>query len=115
MRHNDRGMVTAEMAIASLLLTASIGALVGLFGLVLTQLRCVDSAAEIARQAARGDIAAVERVTRDAPAGATVVTTRTTSGMVQVTVTATVRPVRRLPVTSEVVGRALTPLEPGLS
>ena len=68
-----------------------------------------------ARQAARGDIAAVERVTRDAPAGATVVTTRTTSGMVQVTVTATVRPVPGLPVTSEVVGRALTPLEPGLS
>ncbi len=111
---NQRGMVTAEMAVASLLLAFIAGAMTGLFGLGITQIRCTDSAAEIARQAARGDVVAVERVSRQVPAGAVVTTDRAEGAMVSVTVSAVVRPVPGLPLTATVVGRAVTPLEPGV-
>lgn len=111
---NEDGMVTAELAIASLGLVAVAAAMVGVFGMLLLQVRCTDSAAEIARQAARGDSSAVERVSRNAPPQATVSVTRTDGGMVRVRVAAPVRPVAGIPVTVEVVGQAATPLEPGI-
>lgn len=65
----QRGMVTAEMAVATLAaLTIMIMLCWGIFVVVL-QLRCVDTAAEVARQAARDDHESVRRAERDAPVG----------------------------------------------
>ncbi len=114
MSRNERGMVTAELAIACLILTGVAGLMISIFGLAMVQVRCIDVAGEIARQTARGDAAAVARVTATAPAGARVQTSRPGSGTVQVTVTAPVRIVPGLPVTAEVSARATTQLEPGV-
>jgi len=65
-------MVTAELAVATL---AALALLVMLgWGILLLylQMRCVDTAAEVARQSARGDDAGVRRAERDAPGGARV-------------------------------------------
>lgn len=65
-------MVTAELAFASIgaalvgVLLAWVLALVGLL------VRCQDTAAEVARQEARADRAAVARARADSPAGATI-------------------------------------------
>jgi hypothetical protein len=107
-------MVTAEVAMASLVLVGVLGSAIGIFGLVVTQVRCIDAAAEIARQSARGDAVAVSRMTTATPPGAEVTTSRTPTRTVVVTVTAPVRPVRGVPVTVHVVGRAEIPLEPGV-
>jgi len=83
-------MVTAELAVAIL---AAFSVLVllcwGIFLLVL-QLRCVDTAAAVARQEARGDRAASAALQGEAPAGAEVRVARR-PGSVEVTVTLTVR------------------------
>jgi hypothetical protein len=64
--------VTAELALGLLGLALAVYLLGGLFVTVMTQIRCVDAASEIARQGARGDQAAVERVSQGLPAGAVV-------------------------------------------
>jgi len=68
-----RGMVTAELAVA---ISAAVIVMVmlcwGIFLLVL-QLRLVDTAGAVARQAARGDRAGVERAQAAAPSGARIV------------------------------------------
>jgi hypothetical protein len=64
--------VTAELAIGLLGLALTVYLLGGLFVAVMTQIRCVDAAAELARQGARGDQAAVARVTDQLPSGAVV-------------------------------------------
>ena len=53
MKRNERGMVTAELAIASLVLVAVAAGMIGVFGVVVAQVRCIDAAAEIARQTSR--------------------------------------------------------------
>lgn len=68
----DRGMVTVEIVCGILIvmmMLAFFGWAVSLFG---TQAMCIDSASDIARQAARGDKDAVRREKKSAPTGATV-------------------------------------------
>jgi hypothetical protein len=88
---NQRGMVTAELAVATL----AAGALLimlswGVF-LITVQLRCFDSAAEVARQTARGDAAAVTGAKERAPKGARF-TVAESENLVTVKVRTTVRP-----------------------
>jgi len=87
-------MVTAELAVA-ILAAFSVFVLLcwGVLLLVL-QLRCVDTAAAVARQEARGDRLASAALQREAPRGAEVRVTRR-AGRVAVTVTLTVRPFAR--------------------
>lgn len=68
----ERGMATAELAMASLLVAAVV-ALAAWVVLALFQLgQCQATANEVARQEARGDAAAVARASADAPPGARV-------------------------------------------
>lgn len=65
-------MVTAELAVSTLAALAVLTMLCWGIYLVVLQLRCVDTASEVARQAARGDDGGVQRAKRDAPTGARV-------------------------------------------
>ena len=65
-------MVTAELAVSTLAAMAMLVMLCWGIYLVVMQVRCIDVATEVARQAARGDAAAVRRAEQGAPAGATV-------------------------------------------
>lgn len=72
MTRNDRGMVTVELALVSVLV-AGLVALVGWFVLQLVFLdQCQVAADEVARQAARGDSVAVTRASAGVPSGAVV-------------------------------------------
>ena len=77
LRCSDRGMVTAELAVATLAAGALLTALSWGIFLITLQLRCIDSAAEVARQAARGDMAAVAAAKARAPSRATFEVRRT--------------------------------------
>jgi hypothetical protein len=70
----DRGMVTAELAVALPAVFLVIAAGVTAVSVLTAQLRCVDAAREAARAAARGESAAVVRsaASRSAPAAASV-------------------------------------------
>ncbi|MDR1449824.1 MAG: hypothetical protein LBI84_06440 [Propionibacteriaceae bacterium] len=70
-RRGTEGFVTAEIAFGLLGLAAAAYVLVGLFAVVIMKIRCVDAVAEMARQAARGDTAAVALVRDGLPAAAT--------------------------------------------
>ena len=65
-------MVTAELAVATLAALVIMLLLSWGIYLMVVQVRCIDTAGEVARQAARGDDAAVARARREAPAGARV-------------------------------------------
>jgi Flp pilus assembly protein TadG len=71
-RRTERGIVTAELALAIPLLLALTLGLVWLLSLATAQVRLVDAARETARVAARGDgvEVAIERGGQVAPAGA---------------------------------------------
>jgi hypothetical protein len=84
-------MVTAELAVATLAAGALLAALSWGIFLITLQLRCIDSAAEVARQAARGDTAAVGAAKARAPRGAAFEIQRTAQ-LVTVEVGLTVRP-----------------------
>lgn len=73
-RGSERGVVTAELAVALPVLLAVTVGLVWLLSVGAAQLRVVDAARETARAAARGDeeSAAVAAGTRVAPEGASV-------------------------------------------
>ena len=87
-----RGMVTAELAVATLAaFTLMIMMCWGIYLLVM-QLRCVDTAAAVARQAARGDASAVTQAQRQAPAGASVVVDKRPA-LIAVTVRLSARPI----------------------
>ena len=73
MARDARGMVTAELAVTTLAAFAVLIMMCWGIYLVVTQLRCVDAAAAIARQAARGDTTAVDKAKAAAPSGATMV------------------------------------------
>jgi hypothetical protein len=68
----ERGMVTVELAVA--ILAALLFMIMLCWGiyLVVVQVRLVDVAGEVARQAARGDQTAVVRAESVAPAGSTI-------------------------------------------
>ena len=87
-------MVTAELAVAILAAFSVLVLPCWGIALVVLQLRCVDTAAAVARQEARRDRAAVQVARRQAPAGAQVAVDRRRDRVV-VTVTLTVRPLRR--------------------
>lgn len=73
MRHTHaRGMVTVELAFASLFVVMAAAALAWVLGVLMAVDRCQLAADEVARQAARRDQAAMTRVIDDVPAGATV-------------------------------------------
>ena len=80
-RRDGRGMVTAELAVSILAALAVLTMLCWGIYLILMQMRIIDTAGEVARQAARGDKAGVARAEDDAPRGA-VVARRSQQGMV---------------------------------
>ena len=67
---DGRGMVTAELAVTTLSAFTLLVMLCWGISLVVIQLRCIDTAAAVARQAARGDEAGVAHARSQAPAGA---------------------------------------------
>ena len=89
-----RGMVTAELAVTTLAAFAVLIMMCWGIYLVVTQLRCVDVAAAIARQAARGDTVGVGKAKAAAPSGATIVIDEHPS-LVTVTVRVKARPLGR--------------------
>ena len=105
-------MVTAELAVAILAALVLLAMMLWGIFLVVVELRCVDTAAAVARQAARGDSRGVRLARAAAPPGATVSTT-TGAGVVTVTVRVRVRPlVEGLP-TVPLAARAQVAEEPG--
>lgn len=86
-----RGMVTAELAVAILAALSLFLLLCWGVVLMVQQLRCVDTAAAVARQEARGDRAASALARAQAPDGARVEVHRR-PGQVRVRVTLTTRP-----------------------
>ena len=84
-------MVTAELAVAILAALALLGMMLWGIFLVVVELRCVDTASAVARQAARGDAKGVRMARDAAPAGASV-STSTRAGVVTVTVRVRARP-----------------------
>lgn len=73
---SQRGMVTVELAVA---ISAAIAVMIMLcwgIALLVLQLRLVDTASAVARQAARGDRVAVGRAEAAAPAGTRVQVSR---------------------------------------
>lgn len=65
-------MVTAELAVSTLAALALLTMMCWGIYLVVMQMRCIDTAGEVARQAARGDDVGVRRAEHDAPTGARV-------------------------------------------
>lgn len=68
----ERGMVTVELAAASLLLAAVLAGVIAMVVGTFRLAECQVTANEIARQEARGDAEAVASATDDRPAGSTV-------------------------------------------
>jgi len=66
-------MVTAELAVTILAALALLVMMCWGIYLIVIQLRCEDTAAAVARQAARGDVAGVRKMKGAAPQGATVI------------------------------------------
>ncbi|WCC80965.1 TadE family type IV pilus minor pilin [Cutibacterium equinum] len=105
-------MVTVEMAVS--LITAALIVVTSCWvvGLVVVEDSCRTTAAQIARQVARGDTASARQAEQHAPTGARVSTT-TSDGWVEVTVQVD-RSLGRLgPV--HLRGQARSPMEPGES
>lgn len=65
-------MVTAELAVSTLAVLALLTMLCWAIYLVVLQMRCMETAGEVARQAARGDQTAVRRAELDGPPGSRV-------------------------------------------
>jgi hypothetical protein len=90
----ERGMVTAELAVTTLAAFAVLTMMCWGIYLLVTQLRCIDAAAAVARQAARTDAAAVARAKAGAPTGATIMIEKRPN-LVTVTVRVRARPLGR--------------------
>jgi len=91
---DGRGMVTAELAVTILAAFAVLTMMCWGIYVVVTQLRCVDAAAAVARQAARGDDSAVAKAKAAAPSGATITVDRRPN-LVTVTVRVEAHPLGR--------------------
>jgi hypothetical protein len=106
-------MVTAELAVSILAALAVLTMLCWAIFLVVMQMRCVDTAGEVARQAARGDRAGVARAKANAPQGASVqVSSRGTVTSVRVRLQA--RPLADWLVTVPLQAQAEVVSEPGI-
>ena len=92
--NKEGGMVTAELAVTTLAAFAVLTMMCWGIYLVVTQLRCVDAAAAVARQAARADAAAVAKAKAGAPTGATIMIDKRPN-LVSVTVRVRARPLGR--------------------
>ncbi|HEY6665925.1 MAG TPA: TadE family type IV pilus minor pilin [Propionibacteriaceae bacterium] len=90
----ERGIVTAELAVTTLAAFAVLTMMCWGIYLVVTQLRCVDVAAAVARQAARADAAAVAKAKAGAPTGAAIMIDKRPN-LVTVTVRVRARPLGR--------------------
>ena len=84
-------MVTAELAVTTLTAFTLLVTMCWGISLVVLQLRCVDAAAAVARQTARGDQAGVAYARSQAPAGAKV-SVQQQASLVIVTVRVSARP-----------------------
>jgi hypothetical protein len=104
-------MVTAELAVTTLAAFALLTTMCWGIYLVVTQLRCVDAAAAIARQASRGDTIAVAKAKAAAPSGATIAIEKRPS-LVTVTVRVRARPLGRWLVAVPLEARAQVVPEP---
>jgi hypothetical protein len=104
-------MVTAELAVTTLAGFAVLTMMCWGIYLVVTQLRCVDAAAAIARQAARADGAAVAKTKAGAPAGATI-TIEKRPNLVTVVVRVKARPLARWLIAVPLEARAQVVPEP---
>ena len=104
-------MVTAELAVTTLAAFAVLIMMCWGIYLVVMQLRCVDAAAAIARQAARGDTSAVGKARAAAPSGATIVIDKGPS-LVTVAVRVKARPLGRWMVAVPLEARAQVIPEP---
>jgi hypothetical protein len=105
-------MVTAELAVATLAALALLTMMCWGVYLVVVQLRCIDTAAAVARQVARGDKAATSRAEAAAPEGAKVVVERRPN-LVAVTVRIQAKPIAQWLVVVPLVARAEVVPEPG--
>jgi hypothetical protein len=108
-----RGMVTAELAVTTLAAMAVLTMMCWGIYLVVIQLRCVDAAAAVARQAARADGAAVTKAKAGAPSGASIRIDRRPN-LVTVTVRVKARPLGRWLVAVPLEARAHVVPEPGV-
>jgi hypothetical protein len=106
-----RGMVTAELAVTTLAAFAVLTMMCWGIYLVVTQLRCVDAAAAIARQAARDDSSAVAKAKAGAPSDAAITIDKRPS-LVTVTVKVRARPLGRWLVRVPLEARAAVIPEP---
>jgi hypothetical protein len=104
-------MVTAELAVTTLAAFAVLTMMCWGIYVVVTQLRCVDAAAAVARQAARGDGTAVARAKAGAPSGATITIDKRPKA-VTVTVKVRARPLGRWLVAVPLEARAEVVPEP---
>jgi hypothetical protein len=84
-------MVSLEIAFGTVGLAAVVYLIIGVVGLILVQIRCVDAASELAREAARGDQAAVAQIADALPDPASV-TWSDTADLVRVHVAIPCRP-----------------------
>jgi hypothetical protein len=108
-----RGMVTAELAVTTLAAFAVLTMMCWGIYLVVTQLRCVDAAAAVARQAARADGAAIAKAKAGAPPGAVIMIDKRPN-LVTVTVRVKARPLGRLLASVPLEARAEVVPEPGV-
>ncbi|MDR1791357.1 MAG: hypothetical protein LBR20_06865 [Propionibacteriaceae bacterium] len=88
---DERGMVTAETAVASLFVVGFTAMVAWLLGLLMMLASCQATADQVAREHARGDIAAAEVAASHAPEGAKVLVD-SKAGDVVVLVTLDARP-----------------------
>lgn len=105
-------MVTVELAVATLAALALLLMMLWGIYLVVMQLRCVDTAAAVARQAARGDDAGVRLARSSAPPDARVVVS-TRAEVVTVTVRLNARPLADWLVAVPLRAQAQVAQEPG--
>ena len=105
-----RGMVTVEMAVSLIAATLVVATSCWVVGLVVVEDACRTTAAQVARQVARGDTASAWQAESNAPTGAKVSTT-TSGGWVNVTVQVDRSLGRIGPV--HLRGQARSPMEPG--
>lgn len=108
---DGRGMVTVELAVTTLAALALLTLMCWGIFLIVVQLQLVDSAAAIARQSARGDVAAVAKLKAAAPTGARV-SVEESSSLVTVTVATSARPIAGWLVAVPLVARAQVVPEP---
>jgi hypothetical protein len=108
-----RGMVTAELAVTTLAAFAVLTMMCWGIYLVVTQLRCVDAAAAVARQVARADGAAAATAKAGAPSSATI-TIEKRPNLVTVTVRVKARPLGRWLAAVPLEARANVVPEPGV-